>query len=30
MTDVKVRIEVRVEIKEGAEVYQIKIKGKKE
>jgi hypothetical protein len=30
MSDVEVKIEVRVEVKEGAEVYQIKMKGKKE
>jgi hypothetical protein len=30
MNDVKVRIEIKVKIREGAEVYQIKMKGKKE
>jgi hypothetical protein len=30
MSDVEVKIEVRVKVREGAEVYQIKMKGKKE
>jgi hypothetical protein len=30
MSDVEVRIEIRIEVREGAEVYQIKIKSKKE
>jgi hypothetical protein len=30
MSAVEVRIEVKVEVKEGAKVYQMKIKGKKE
>jgi hypothetical protein len=29
MSDVKVRIEIRVKIRKGAEIYQMKIKSKK-
>jgi hypothetical protein len=29
MNDVKIKIEIKVEIREGAEVYQMKMKNKK-